>query len=76
MSRSVDEDSYPEAYMDPGPGEDEHLEADYEDRNGDPHGVGSPEYEEGDEGGWDDDLEYEDEDLEPYDGSNGYPEEK
>lgn len=26
--------------------EDANLEADYEDRNGDPHGIGSPEYEE------------------------------
>ena len=27
-------------------GEDEHLEAAYEDANGDPHGIGSPEWEE------------------------------
>lgn len=27
-------------------GEDAHLEADHEDRNGDPHGIGSPEWDE------------------------------
>ena len=29
-------------------GEDSHLEAAYEDANGDPHGIGSPEWEEQD----------------------------
>lgn len=35
-------------------GEDAHLEADYEDRNGDPHGIGSPDWreDERDEPGW------------------------
>lgn len=43
-------------------GEDAHLEADYEDRNGDPHGIGSPEWEEydGAHGYPDDDEEDED----------------
>lgn len=42
--------------------EDEHLEAAYEDANGDPHGIGSPEWEE------------DEDDLEEYDGAHGYPE--
>lgn len=39
-------------------GEDAHLEEAYEDKNGDPHGVGSPEYEE------EDDEDYEEDDVE------------
>lgn len=64
-------------------GEDSHLEASYEDANGNPHGIGSPEW---DEEGYDSsefstpeyylplEEEDEDEDLEPYEGEHGYPE--
>lgn len=49
--------------------EDDHLEAAYEDANGNTHGVGSPEYEEDYHPDWPDDSEAQfDDDPNPYHG--------